>query len=124
MLAAWSGLAEKKPQNSRACLTRKYRYACQQDIRPSRPGTSPALGGSNIRLQGLESRYTQLLADGLPLYGGQTSWLGLLQIPRTDLGQVEVIKGAASALYGPSGLGGASTLSRADRPTGSRPKRC
>jgi iron complex outermembrane receptor protein len=72
--------------------------------------TSPALGAANIRVQGLEGRYTQLLADGLPLYGGQNSSLGLLQIPPTDLGQVEVIKGAASALYGPSALGGVINL--------------
>lgn len=72
--------------------------------------TSPALGAANIRVQGLEGRYTQLLADGLPLYGGQASSLGLLQIPPTDLGQVEVIKGAASALYGASALGGVINL--------------
>jgi iron complex outermembrane receptor protein len=72
--------------------------------------TSPALGAANIRVQGMEGRYTQLLADGLPLYGGQTSSLGLLQIAPTDLGQVEVIKGAASALYGPSALGGVINL--------------
>lgn len=68
--------------------------------------TSPALGSSNIRMQGMDGRYTQLLADGLPLYGGQASSAGLLQIPPTDLGQVEVIKGAVSALYGASALGG------------------
>ena len=72
--------------------------------------TSPALGAANIRIRGMEGRYTQLLADGLPLYGGQTSSLGLLQIPPTDLGQVEVIKGAASALYGSSALGGVINL--------------
>ena len=72
--------------------------------------TSPALGAANIRIQGLEGRYTQLLADGLPLYGGQAASLGLLQIPPTDLGQVEIIKGAASALYGPSALGGVINL--------------
>ena len=72
--------------------------------------TSPALGAANIRVQGMDGRYTQLLADGLPLYGGQASSLGLLQIPPTDLGQVEVIKGAASALYGPSALGGVINL--------------
>ena len=33
--------------------------------------TSPALGAANIRVQGLSGRYTQLLTDGLPLYGGQ-----------------------------------------------------
>jgi iron complex outermembrane receptor protein len=68
--------------------------------------TSPSLGSSNIRIQGMDGRYTQLLADGLPLYGGQASSTSLLQIPPTDLGQVEVIKGAASALYGASALGG------------------
>jgi iron complex outermembrane receptor protein len=72
--------------------------------------TSPALGAANIRVQGMEGRYTQLLADGLPLYGGQASSLGILQIAPTDLGQVEVIKGAASALYGPSALGGVINL--------------
>jgi iron complex outermembrane receptor protein len=72
--------------------------------------TSPSLGAANIRVQGMEGRYAQLLADGLPLYGGQASSLGLLQIPPTDLGQVEVIKGAASALYGASALGGVINL--------------
>ncbi|WP_336965323.1 TonB-dependent receptor plug domain-containing protein [Sphingobium aquiterrae] len=72
--------------------------------------TSPALGAANVRMQGLKGRYTQVLADGLPLYGGQTPAIGLLQIPPTDLGQVEVIKGAASALYGPSALGGVINL--------------
>lgn len=68
--------------------------------------TSPSLGSSNIRIQGMTGRYTLLLSDGLPLFGGQTSSVGLLQIPPTDLAQVEIIKGAASALYGPSALGG------------------
>ncbi|HEX2204292.1 MAG TPA: TonB-dependent receptor [Longimicrobium sp.] len=72
--------------------------------------TSPSLGGATVRVQGLRGRYTQLLSDGLPLYGGQSGALGLLQIPPMDLGQVEVIKGAASALYGGSALGGVVNL--------------
>ena len=72
--------------------------------------TSPSLGGAAVRVQGLRGRYTQLLSDGLPLYGGQSGSLGLLQIPPMDLGQVEVIKGAASALYGASALGGVINL--------------
>lgn len=72
--------------------------------------TSPGLGSANIRVQGMRGRYTQLLADGLPLYGGQASSLGLLQVPPSDLGQVEVIKGAASALYGSSALAGVINL--------------
>lgn len=70
--------------------------------------TSPAIGAANVRVRGLEGRYTQLLADGLPLYSGSS--IGLLQIPPTDLGRVEVIKGAASALYGASALGGVVNL--------------
>ncbi|HEU4820088.1 MAG TPA: TonB-dependent receptor [Qipengyuania sp.] len=72
--------------------------------------TAPALGAANIRIQGLDGRYTQLLADNLSLYGGQAASLGLLQIPPSDLAQVEVIKGAASALYGASALGGVINL--------------
>jgi outer membrane receptor for ferrienterochelin and colicins len=72
--------------------------------------TSPALGAANIRIQGMSGRYSQILADGLPLYGGQASSLGVLQVTPADLGQVEVIKGAASALYGPSALGGVVNL--------------
>ncbi|AGH44684.1 TonB-dependent receptor, plug [Paraglaciecola psychrophila 170] len=72
--------------------------------------TSPALGSANIRLQGLYGRYTQLLNDGLPLYGGQASSIGLLQIPPTDLNSVEIIKGSASSLYGGSAMGGVINL--------------
>ena len=72
--------------------------------------TSPSVGGANVRIQGLRGRYTQILADGLPLFGGQTGSIGLLQIPPMDLGQVEVIKGAASALYGMSAIGGVVNL--------------
>jgi iron complex outermembrane receptor protein len=71
--------------------------------------TSPSLGAANVRVQGLRGRYTQILADGLPLYG-QTGSIGILQIPPMDLGQVEVIKGVASALYGGSALGGVVNL--------------
>ena len=72
--------------------------------------TSPSLGGANVRIQGLRGRYTQVLSDGLPLFGGQTGSLGLLQIPPMDLGQVEVIKGVASALYGGGAMGGVVNL--------------
>ncbi|WP_412972125.1 TonB-dependent receptor plug domain-containing protein [Glaciecola sp. MF2-115] len=72
--------------------------------------TSPALGSANIRLQGMFGRYTQLLSDGLPLYGNQAGSIGLLQIPPTDLGRVEIIKGSASSLYGGSALGGVINL--------------
>ena len=72
--------------------------------------TSPALGAANVRIQGLRGRYSQLVADGLPLYGAQGDSFSLLQVPPLDLAQVEIIKGAASALYGASALGGVINL--------------
>ena len=72
--------------------------------------TNPSLGGANVRVQGLRGRYTLMLADGLPLYGGQSGGLGLLQIPPLDLARVEIVKGTASALYGSSALGGVINL--------------
>src|SRR5260370_28735996 len=51
-----------------------------------------------------------MLADGLPLYGGAASALGPLDISPVDLQRVEIIKGAASALYGGQALGGVINL--------------
>jgi len=72
--------------------------------------TSPALGAASVRVQGMRGRYTAFLSDGLPLFGQQGAGLGLLQIPPMDLGQVEVIKGNASALYGSSAMAGVVDL--------------
>src|SRR5207245_4731657 len=55
-------------------------------------------------------RYTRFLSDGLPLFGEQTGSCGLLEIPPADLGQVEVIKGVASSLYGAGAMGGVVNL--------------
>jgi outer membrane receptor for ferrienterochelin and colicins len=71
--------------------------------------TSPSLGAASVRIQGMRGRYTRVLSDGLPLYG-EVGGLGLLQIPPMDLGQVEVIKGVASALYGSGAMGGVINL--------------
>ena len=68
--------------------------------------TSPSLGAASVRIQGMNGRYTRFLSDGLPLFGQQGGGLGLLQIPPMDLGQVEVIKGASSALYGAGAMAG------------------
>jgi iron complex outermembrane receptor protein len=82
--------------------------------------TSPSIGAASVRVQGMKGRYTRFLSDGLPLFGQQVGGLGLLQIPPMDLGQVEVIKGVASAFYGAGAMGGVvNLLSRrpGDEPT-------
>jgi outer membrane receptor for ferrienterochelin and colicins len=72
--------------------------------------TSPSLGAASVRIQGMRGRYTRFLSDGLPLFGQQGGGLGLLQIPPMDLGQVEVIKGVSSALYGAGAMAGVVNL--------------
>ena len=82
--------------------------------------TSPSLGAASVRIQGMRGRYTRVLSDGLPLFG-EVGGLGLLQIPPMDLGQVEVIKGVASALYGAGAMGGVVNL--LSRRPGAEPER-
>ena len=72
--------------------------------------TSAVSGNVSFRIQGLPGKYTQLLQDGFPLYGGYSSGLSLLQIPPLDLQQVEVIRGSASTLYGGSAIAGIVNL--------------
>lgn len=71
--------------------------------------TSPSLGAASVRIQGMRGRYTRFFSDGLPLFG-EVGGLGLLQVPPMDLGQVEVIKGVASSLYGAGAMGGVVNL--------------
>ena len=68
--------------------------------------TSLSSGNTNIRIQGLDGRYTQLLRDGFPLYSGFSSGLSILQIPPLDLRQFEIIKGSASTIYGGGAIAG------------------
>ncbi|MGB3543424.1 TonB-dependent receptor plug domain-containing protein, partial [Rubrivirga sp.] len=72
--------------------------------------TSAVSANASIRIQGLDGRYTQLLRDGFPLYGGFSGGLSLLQVPPLDLRQVEVIKGPASTLYGGDAIAGLVNL--------------
>src|SRR6267143_781057 len=71
---------------------------------------APGLGGAGLQLRGMPTRHTLVLTDGLPLLGAEPDAFGLLQTPPLDLARVEVIKGAASALYGGSALGGVLNL--------------
>ena len=72
--------------------------------------TSAVSSSASFRIQGLDGRYTQLLRDGFPLYGGLGGGLSLLQIPPLDLEQVEVIKGPSSTLYGADAIAGLVNL--------------
>jgi len=72
--------------------------------------TSLSSGNLSIRIQGLDGRYTQILKDGFPLYGGFAGGLSIMQIPPLDLRQVELIKGGNSTLYGAGAIAGLVNL--------------
>ena len=86
-----------KPANVSKLLLESASIQAQQ--------TSAVNGNISFRLQGLDAKYTQLLKDGFPLYGGFAEGLSVLQIPPLDLQQVEIIKGSSS-LYGSDAIAG------------------
>ncbi|MGB7068879.1 MAG: TonB-dependent receptor [Pyrinomonadaceae bacterium] len=68
--------------------------------------TSATSATQSIRIQGLDGRYTQILKDGFPVFGGFSGSLSLLEIPPLDLKQVEIIKGPAATFYGGGAIAG------------------
>lgn len=68
--------------------------------------TSATTNTQSIRIQGLDGRYTQLLKDGFPAFGGFSGSLSVLEIPPLDLKQVEVIKGPTATLFGGDAIAG------------------
>jgi iron complex outermembrane receptor protein len=68
--------------------------------------TSPELGLTAVRIQGLRGQYTRLLSDGVPLYFDLLDGLAPVQIPSMDLNRIEILKGGASALFGANAMAG------------------
>jgi outer membrane receptor for ferrienterochelin and colicins len=63
-------------------------------------------GGEGIQLQGLDSQYTLILVDGVPLVGRSAGTLDISRITVGNIKQIEIVKGASSSLYGSEALGG------------------
>ena len=72
--------------------------------------TSASTGNADMRIQGLQGKYTQILRDGMPLFGGYAGSFSILQIPPLDLQQIELVKGASSTLYGGGAIAGMLNL--------------
>lgn len=62
--------------------------------------------GYELSLQGLSSDQVLVLIDGLPLAASTGSTVDLSQYALADVARIEVVKGAASAQYGSSAMGG------------------
>lgn len=72
--------------------------------------TNVATGSADMRIQGLQGKYTQLLQDGVPLFGGYSGGFSILQIPPLYLQQIEMVKGSSSTLYGGGAIAGMVNL--------------
>lgn len=94
--------ASMKPGDIKMLLNESTGIATQQ--------TSAVSGTANVRIQGLDGRYTQFLRDGMPLYQGFSGGLSVMQITPLDLKQVEFIKGSASTLFGGGAIAGLVNL--------------
>lgn len=69
-------------------------------------------GVPTVRLNGLEGNYTQVLEDGLPTMSNVGMVYALDQLSADFFETIEVVKGGASALYGPNAVGGVINLIR------------
>ena len=63
-------------------------------------------GFQQVRINGLEGPYTQILIDSRPIFSALTGVYGLEQIPANMIERVEVMRGGGSALFGSSAIAG------------------
>lgn len=63
-------------------------------------------GFNQVRINGLDGAYSQILIDSRPIFSALAGVYGLEQIPANMIDRVEVIRGGGSALYGSNAVGG------------------
>lgn len=63
-------------------------------------------GTTQLRINGLEGQYSQILLDSNPIFSSLAAVYGLEQLPTAMIERVEVIRGGGSALFGSSAIGG------------------
>ncbi|MGL5919584.1 MAG: TonB-dependent receptor [Bacteroidales bacterium] len=63
-------------------------------------------GTTQLRINGLEGLYSQVLLDSRPIFSSLTAVYGLEQLPVSMIERVEVVRGGGSALFGSNAIGG------------------
>ena len=63
-------------------------------------------GFTQVRLNGLEGAYSQILINSRPIFSALSSVYGLDQIPTNIVERVEVVRSGGSALYGSNAIAG------------------
>ncbi|MDR1809427.1 MAG: TonB-dependent receptor [Prevotella sp.] len=67
-------------------------------------------GFSQIRMNGMEGPYSQILINSRPVFSGLAGVYGLELIPANMLERIEVVRGGGSALYGSNAIAGTVNL--------------
>ena len=67
-------------------------------------------GFSQVRMNGMEGPYSQILINSRPIFSGLAGVYGLELIPSNMIQRVEVIRGGGSALYGSNAIAGTINL--------------
>ncbi len=67
-------------------------------------------GFSQVRMNGLEGPYSQILINSRPVFSGLAGVYGLELIPANMIERVEVIRGGGSAMYGSNAIAGTINL--------------
>jgi len=63
-------------------------------------------GTTQVRINGLEGKYSQILIDSCPVFSALAGVYGLEHIPVSMIDRIEVIRGGGSALFGANAIGG------------------
>ena len=67
-------------------------------------------GFSQVRINGMEGPYSQILINGRPIFSGLAGVYGLELIPSNMIERIEVVRGGGSALYGSNAIAGTINL--------------
>lgn len=76
--------------------------------------------GAGVQVQGLDPAYTLIMIDGEPMIGREAGTLDLSRISVDQIERVEIIRGAASSLYGSEALAGVINIVTRSTDAGTR----
>lgn len=85
--------------------------SCVADVLSFQPGLRVENSCSNcgkidLRINGLQGQYTQILMDSRPVFSSMASVYGLEQVPAAMIDRIEVVRGGGSAVYGANAIAG------------------
>jgi outer membrane receptor for ferrienterochelin and colicins len=95
---------------------------CLAQVLNFQPGLRTEINCQNcglpqVRINGLDGTYSQILIDSRPIYSALQSVYGIEQIPANMIERVEVVRGGGSAIFGTNAIGGTVNIITKDPTT-------